>query len=392
MIPPESVWDCGKVIGLRTAALTALSADTLGRSHQKRASLRQGSEPVMCSNMKGGTVPGHQWRMKMSFRKTLGAFGAATALILAGSAAAALAADPTPADLVDALNSVFGKHAGMRAAHTKGFCMTGTFTPSGDAAKLSKAPHFAKQVPIIARFSLGGGDPNAADNAQDNVSGLAVKFELGNGATTDLVTISAPVFFAKTPEQFVELLKTLASGDKDKLNAFFAAHPETTRQNAWLMSHPVSASYATVGYWGVHAFTFTNAAGKQTLIKYRLDPEAGNVGLTPDEAKAKGPDFYATEFKDRIAKGPVVFDLKAIMGKQGDPTNDPTLRWDDEDNRPTTDLGKISLEAIAPHETCDAGMFLPGNLVDGIAGPSDDPIFAVRSPAYIVSFTRRKTP
>jgi len=60
------------------------------------------------------------------------------------------------------------------------------------------------------------------------------------------------------------------------------------------------------------------------------------------------------------------------------------------EDRPTTDLGKISIEALAPEETCDAGMFLPGRLADGIAGPADDPIFAARSPAYIVSFTRRK--
>jgi catalase len=330
-------------------------------------------------------------RVMTSRSKRLGIFGAA-ALILAGSAFAALAADPTPADLVDALNAVFGKHAGDRSAHTKGFCMTGTFTPSADAPKLSKAPHFAKQVPITARFSLGGGDPKAPDNAQDNVRGFAIKFDLGNGATTDLVTISAPVFFAQTPEDFVGLLQAAGSGDKDKIQAFFAAHPASTRQNAWLMSHPVPASYATVGYWGVHGFTFTNAAGEKTLVKYHLVPEAGEVGLTPDEAKAKGADFYADEFKERIAKGPVAFDLKAIMGKQGDQTKDPTLRWDDEDNRPTTDLGKISIEALAPQETCDAGIFLPGNVVDGIAGPSDDPIFAVRSPAYIVSFTRRKTP
>jgi catalase len=311
-------------------------------------------------------------------------------LIVVGGVGAVFAADPTPADLVDALNGVFGKHAGDRAAHAKGFCMTGTFTPSADAPKLSKAPHFAKQVPIRARFSLGGGDPKAPDNAQDNVRGLAVKFDLGGGASTDIVTISAPMFFAQTPELFVGLLQAVGSGDKDKIQAFFAAHPESARQNAWLMSHPVPASYATVGYFGVHAFTFTNAAGEQTLVKYKLVPESGDVGLTPDEAKAKGTDFYEAEFKDRIAKGPVVFDLKAIMGKQGDQTKDPTLRWDDEDNRPTTDLGKISIEAIVPEETCDAGTFLPGNVVDGIAGPSDDPIFAARSPAYIVSFTRRK--
>jgi catalase len=133
----------------------------------------------------------------------------------------------TAGDLVDALNGVFGKHAGDRAAHTKGICLTGSFTPSAEAPKLSKAAHFAKEVPIRARFSLGGGNPNAPDNAQDNVRGLAVKFDLGNGVNTDLVTISAPVFNAKTPELFVELLKTVASGDKDKLNAFFAAHPES---------------------------------------------------------------------------------------------------------------------------------------------------------------------
>jgi catalase len=299
---------------------------------------------------------------------------------------------PSPVDLVNALNGVFGSHAGARAAHTKGFCVSGRFTPSPDAAKLSKAAHFAKEVPIIARFSLGGGDPKAADNAQDNVRGIAVKFDLGGGATTDLVIISAPVFFAQTPALFVELLQTIASGDKDKLQAFFTAHPESTRQNAWLASHPVPASYAGVDYWGVHSFTFTNAAGEKSLVKYHLLPEAGELGLTPDEAKAKGPDFYATEFKERIGKGPVVFDLKAIMGKEGDPTNDPTLRWEDEDNRPTTDLGKISIEALAPDATCDGGMFLPGNVVDGIAGPANDPVFLARSPAYAVSFTRRRAP
>jgi len=313
-------------------------------------------------------------------------------VLIAALATAASAQQTSPADLVDALNGLFGKHAGDRAAHTKGICLTGTFTPSADALKLSKGAHFAKQVPIRARFSLGGGNPNAPDNAQDNVRGLAVKFDLGNGTSTDIVTISAPVFFVKTPELFVEFLKTVATGDKNKLDAFFAAHPESTRQNAWLMSHPVPASYAGVGYWGVHAFTFTNAAGGETLFKYHLTPEAGDLGLTPDDAKAKGPDFYPDELKDRLAKGPVVFDLVAIMGKPGDQTSDPTLRWDDEDNRPTTPLGKISIEAIVPDATCDAGTFLPGNVTDGVAGPTNDPIFAARSPAYIVSFTRRKTP
>ena len=209
-------------------------------------------------------------------------------IFLAAAGIPAKAEQPTPVDLVDALNGVFGKHPGDRAAHTKGICLTGTFTPSADAPKLSKAPHFAKEVPVTARFSLGGGNPQAPDNAQDNVRGLAVKFDLGNGASTDIVTISAPVFFVQTPELFVEFLKTVGSGDQDKIKAFFAAHPESTRQNAWLTSHPVPASYAGVGYWGVHAFTFTNEAGEAALVKYKLIPEAGELGLTPEEAQGQG--------------------------------------------------------------------------------------------------------
>jgi len=301
-------------------------------------------------------------------------------------------ADPTVVDLVDALNGVFGKHAGMRAAHTKGFCVTGQFTPFPDAAGLSKAPHFAKPVPVTGRFSLGGGNPQAPDNEKGNVRGLALRFDLGGGAVTDLVMISAPVFFVQTPELFVEFLKTVGSGDKAKLDAFFAAHPESTRQAGWLNSHPVPASYAGVDYFGVHAFTFTNAKGETALVKYKAIPDAGELGLSDDEADAKGPNFYEDEMKDRLAKGPVTFELVAIRGRDGDPTNDPTLRWDDEDARETAPLGKVSIATLAPSATCDAFSFLPGNVADGIAGPANDPVFQARSGAYIVSFTRRKAP
>ena len=311
-------------------------------------------------------------------------------LLIAALGLAASAQQTSPTDLVDALNGLFGKHAGDRAAHAKGICLTGTFTPSADAPKLSKAAHFAKEVPVRARFSPGGGNPNAPDNAQDNVRGLAVKFDLGNGTSTDIVTISAPIFFVKTPELFVEFLKTVATGDKNKLDAFCAAHPESTRQNAWLMSHPVPASYAGVGYWGVHAFTFTNAAGGETLFKYHLTPEAGDLGLTPDDAKAKGPDFYPLELKDRLAKGrPILWRSWASRAiRPVTPRSAGMMRIIVRRHR----SARSALRLSVPDATCDAGTFLPGNVTDGVAGPTNDPIFAARSPAYIVSFTRRKTP
>ena len=320
------------------------------------------------------------------------AFGLVLILALVAAPLGLALAQATAQDLVDALNGVFGKHPGMRAAHTKGICVTGRFTPSPDAPQLSKAPQFAKAVPIVGRFSLGGGNPNAPDTAQDNVRGLAIRFDLGNGANSDLVMISAPMFFVQTPELFVEFLQTVASGDKDKLKAFLEAHPESTRQGAWLNSHPVPASYGGVDYWGVHAFTFSNAAGESRVIKYKAVPEAGELGLSTEQVKAKPADFYTDELKERLAKGPIGFDLTAILGQKGDPTNDPTLRWDNEDDRAPKPLGKLMIDAIAPDATCSAFSFLPGNLPDGIAGPADDPVFAARSPAYVVSLIRRLTP
>ena len=132
----------------------------------------------------------------MTFRHIVIGASTGLAVVFAFLAVATRAQDPPlPDQLVDALNRVFGKHPGDRAAHNKGICLTGQFTPSSEAPSLSKALQFAKAVPITARFSLGGGNPQAPDNAQDNVRGLAVRFDLGNGANSDLVMISAPVLF-----------------------------------------------------------------------------------------------------------------------------------------------------------------------------------------------------
>ena len=128
-----------------------------------------------------------------------------------------------------------------------------------------------------------------------------------------------------------------------------------------------------------HAFTFTNADGERGLVKYKAIPDAGELGLTDEEAASKGTNFYEEEMKERLGKGPVSFELVAIGGRDGDQTSDPTQRWDDEDGRETTPLGKISIEGLAPAATCDAFAFLPGNVTDGIAGPADDPIFQIRS-------------
>lgn len=166
---------------------------------------------------------------------------------------------------VDALNGVFGVHPGARASHAKGVCVAGEFVPSGAAAAFTVAAHLQRQrSTVIGRFSVGGGNPRASDKAK-TVRGLALRFEFGAGRTTDLVMISAPVFFVAKAEHFIGFMEARrpdpATGkpDPERIRAFNDAHPDTRPQIEYLSRTAVPASYGTTAYWAVNAFKFTGA-------------------------------------------------------------------------------------------------------------------------------------
>src|SRR5207248_2276801 len=99
--------------------------------------------------------------------------------------------------LVDGINATYGSHAGHRAVHAKGVLCAGTFRPTDSASALSRARHFAgAPVRTHVRFSNGGGDPTVPDGTRD-ARGMAVKFYLPDGKTTDVVALSLPVFFTR---------------------------------------------------------------------------------------------------------------------------------------------------------------------------------------------------
>ena len=57
-------------------------------------------------------------------------------------------------ELIATFDQIFGLHPGFRPAHAKGVLLTGVFTPTAEAAKLSKAPHFVREsTPVSVRFS-----------------------------------------------------------------------------------------------------------------------------------------------------------------------------------------------------------------------------------------------
>ena len=313
-------------------------------------------------------------------------------MVSAAMTVGATAEDVAPDKLVDSLNGVFGKHAKTRGSHAKGLCVTGTFTPGAGAPALSKVPFFAGPVPVLGRFSFGGGNPKASDKAK-SPRGLALRFAPDGKTPTDFVFLSAPIFFARNPAEVVGFLEARFPGpdgkpDPAKVKAFTEAHPWTAKQGAWVAAKPVPASYAGLPYHSIHAFEATAVDGKKTTVKFKFEPAAGELGLTDDEAKAKEEGFFTAELDERFKSGPVSFNLVAIIGTAADPTDDPIAEWPEAD-RSKVALGKLDIAGRENEAKCDATTFDPNNLAEGLAGFPGDTILPARSGSYAVSLSRR---
>jgi catalase len=298
----------------------------------------------------------------------------------------------TPAQLVDALNLVFGKQTDNRAVHAKGIVLHGRFVPSSAAAGLSRAPHFQKNaVPLTVRFSDFAGIPTIPDNdGLANPRGLALKFQLPDGTDTDLVMHSFNGFPAPTADDFRQFLIALGTSGPD------VAHP--TPADMYLAAHPVAktflesqkpppVSYATLSYFGVNTFKFTNVHGVSRYGRYQIIPQAGEQFLTPEQAKQAPAGYLAEEIRQRTARAPIRFRMLVQLAANGDKLEDPSIAWPD--TRKTIEVGVIEITSVAADTDAEqrALMFLPTALPAGIEAA--DPMIAARSAAYPVSYARR---
>ena len=122
-----------------------------------------------------------------------------------------------PEQIVDTMNVLFGKHPGFRSAHAKGIVCEGEFTPAASAATLSKAPHLqGKPGRVTVRFSDSTGIPDIPDGVPDaGPRGMAVRFHLPGGGSTDLVANAFNGFAVATGEDFLAFLKAAAASGKD---------------------------------------------------------------------------------------------------------------------------------------------------------------------------------
>jgi len=301
---------------------------------------------------------------------------------------------PVIAQLVETLRTLAGAHPGFRAAHAKGIVCAGTFQPSPDARRVTKAAHLqGGPVATTVRFSNSSGNPEVHDG-QPGVRAMSVKLQLGGGKTADILANSIDGFVARTPEEFLEFLRAQlpdpATGKPvpDAVPKFVGSHPGAAAFIGRLTQKPVPASYAQTGYHAEHAFLFTAADGTRRYGRYHWIPEAGEAFLTAEDGSKRGANFLRDELQARLRTGPVAFRLELQLAADGDPTDDPTTLWPAD--RPRAELGRLQITSISPTSAEDERtlVFDPVNRTDGI-DLSNDPVLLARSAAYSISYDRR---
>jgi catalase len=297
-------------------------------------------------------------------------------------------------DLLQQFDTIFGLNPGFRPAHAKGAMLTGSFTPSKEAASLTRAPHVAREsTPVTVRFSNSTGLPLIPDNDPNaNPRGFAIRFNLAEHVHTDIVSHSTDGFPTRTGQEFLEFLRALAVSDPanlagSPLEAFLGSHPKAL---AFVQTpKPAPSSFGRESYFGVTAMKFTNKEGGSRFGRYRIVPEAGNDFLDDATAKGKDPNYLFDELAERIAKEAIKFKLLVQVAEDRDVVDDATIHWPEE--RRLIELGTIELTAPvaeSDHEQKHI-IFDPIPRVDGIE-PSDDPLLELRAAIYLLSGRRRR--
>ncbi len=299
-------------------------------------------------------------------------------------------------DLLEVLDQhAGGTHPGFRPVHARGVMCAGTFTPTAEAGKLTRAPHPNRpSTPVTVRFSLTSGVPTAADNDLEASSPqrIAVRFHLGDHVHTDIVGHSHNGFPVRSGEEFLELFRAIVASGPGATNpppivAFLASHPAA---KVFVDApKPLPTSFARQAYFAVTAFEFTNSAGQSRFGRFRLRPEAGTEFLTPEQAARKTTDFLAAELSERLTRGPAVFRVLVQLAESGDVVTDATVLWPE--SRPLVEFGTLTLtervDELAPERR--KIIFDPVPRVDGIDS-AGDPLTAVRSDIYLASGRRRR--
>jgi catalase len=302
--------------------------------------------------------------------------------------------NPTLAQkILDAFDASSGVHPGFRPAHAKGLMCSGTFTPSPEAAKLTRAPHASrKSTPVTVRYSDSTGLPNIPDNdpARSGPRGMAIRFHLDEHVHTDIIAHSTNGFPVRNGEEFLEFIcaaTEFGAGRPEAFGAFLATHPNAKRFIE--TPKPIPTSFAREAFFAVTSFKFTNGDGVSRHGRFRIRPAAGIEYLSDQDAARKSANFLFDEIGPRLAKEPIKLGILVQLAESNDDVKDASTPWPD--NRKEILFGTVTLTSRVDDQAPERWkiIFDPVPRIDGIDS-SGDPLTDVRADVYLLSGRRRR--
>jgi catalase len=183
------------------------------------------------------------------------------------------------AELVEMIHENFqGFHPGYRGVHAQGRYYAAIFKATPEAKELSRAIHLQGQpVPVTVRH---GHSPSGNPWGPAVTPSMAVKFYLPDGTVTDLIGLTIPLFFGRTPDEVLEGLKVLkpdpVTGKPDEKRVMQLLETRPWIANAFKLAKAVPApvSLAQTAFHAIHAFRFVNSADEAVYARYHWEPEA----------------------------------------------------------------------------------------------------------------------
>ncbi|GGX00923.1 peroxidase family protein [Streptomyces chartreusis] len=189
------------------------------------------------------------------------------------------------------------------------------------------------EYPATVRLS-GASGIRQGDGSPD-LRGAAVRVRVTEEESHDLLATSHPVSHAANAREFVAFAKAMAGARSPLRKAFallvklpLAVGPRTAgrmRRNVRAATRHTVDSLATETYWSRGAMLW----GEAGPVRFLLRPAPGSAPApTPDRGET---DFLHREFADRLARGPVEYDLcvQRFVDERHTPVEDASVEWTD---------------------------------------------------------------
>lgn len=266
----------------------------------------------------------------------------------------------------------------------------GTLTIADDAPALGPDLAPGRTLPLRIKHKNVTRGNAEFERFQDDTSVTlcrgSLEISLGDGRVFDLPMLTSRIFYPNLPSfmRFTLARDTIYEVYREGHPIWYILAIEGQRQKP--------SSYASVVYHAPIPRFFRDADGRDRLVRFRLVPVGleREEGLLDPETQArmlrepsiKDPDpapgerhYLAKEYRERLARGPVEYDLWVLISPPLDAIEDagrlanPAFVWD-EAICPARPLGRVRIEAPVEHVQGGAQLrFNPAAMPEGFYQP-----------------------